>query len=205
MKFVKNKIINNKGFGIVEIVVVIGILSLIVVSVSKVIDAVNRINSLSQLESQALILAQDSLELVTEIQNEAFSCRCAVDACGGSSCSLSDGQVCERFPGYDSCWTEYPADFYGETNFYVQVTGGVATLRALGADPEEVVVGKNSFLRRVEITNLRRNEAGGELDASGTVDFNSKKIKVVVSYDYKGKSYEVSLETMLTGWKNLWN
>ena len=201
---------NNNGFSILEVVVAIGIISLFVVSIAKVLQTVDRLNVLSEKKDSAVNYAQESIEIVSEIKNDLFVCSCN----SGDNCTsgldpdictrtTGDGKACDMFPAYSSCWSEYPDSLFGENNFYLDNTGGVWQLTALVGSSTETIVADPSYSRRINIVNAQRDTNGDLVDAGGTEDFNTKIVRVTVWYEYRGVSRSVDLKTVLTAWENI--
>lgn len=185
-----------------EVILVIGMISLIVLSVGKILDTLTRLNKISESQSKALGFAQESLEIMNAIGPENFVCSCNLgDNCFSDTCvRTSDNQSCGLFAGYTSCWTAYPKDFVGQTNFYLEKVGGQWELRALAA-PSETIAADTNFTRKLTIENVLRN-ADGNIASAGTPDANTKKITVKVWYSERGAVHQVALKTILTAWKN---
>jgi type II secretory pathway pseudopilin PulG len=195
---------NNKGYSIVEITVVIGIAAVLIVAVSKNLTAIKDLNASSELKTQAAGYAQESLEIITDIKNELFACICwSNGSCVGGTCALFFyPQSCGLFPAYDSCWTEYPVGQTGQNDFSLVPDGtGSWKLNSLGGGRETIATDPR-FERQIIITNMSRN-AFGELDPSGTPDYNTKKVEVKVWYQERGEEKEFSYKTILTAWENL--
>lgn len=191
-----------KGYIILEVILVIGMISLIVLSVGKILDTLIRLNKISESQSKALGFAQESLEIMNAIAPLSFVCSSNLgDSCSSGTCtSASDSQSCSLFAGYTSCWTNYPRNFVGQTNFYLEKVGSEWQLRALST-PSETIAADTRFTRKLTIGNVLR-DADGNISASGTPDPNTKKITVKVWYNERGVVHEIALKTILTAWKN---
>ncbi|MFH0820115.1 MAG: hypothetical protein V1892_03725 [bacterium] len=191
-----------KGYIILEVILVIGMVSLIVLSVGKILDTLIRLNKISESQSKALSFAQESLEIMNAIGPANFVCSCNLgDSCSSGTCTrASDSQPCSLFAGYTSCWTAYPKDFVGQTNFYLEKVGTEWQLRVLST-PSETIAADTHFTRKLTIENALR-DADGNIASAGTPDSNTKKITVKVWYSERSVVHEVALKTILTAWKN---
>jgi type II secretory pathway pseudopilin PulG len=63
---------NTRGMAIVEVLVAIGILSLLIVTFGKAIHSINQMNRISELRTRAQELAQQSIEVVISRKPELF-------------------------------------------------------------------------------------------------------------------------------------
>lgn len=199
---IKYPLKNQNGFNLVEVLVVISIMAFMVASIGKIISVVNRLHITSENRAKAVLLAQEPMEIINDIKNDLFACRCSVDACAGTVCTRAgDGQQCSLFENYTSCWTPYPANLAGKINFYLEKTGGVWNLQDIGASAENVP-GETGFQRKITIENALRN-GNGDIDTAGTNDNNTKKINITVWYPGGGRTHQLYLKNILTAWENL--
>ncbi len=60
----------QSGFGILEVVITISIVSLVVMSVGKTLSSVYRLYTASNYKSQAYALAQAPIELINNFKND---------------------------------------------------------------------------------------------------------------------------------------
>ncbi len=189
-----------KGSSVVEALLSLSLAASVIIVVGAVFSAGQRLERSSGLRQQALGYAREALELVGEIKNVSFSCRCSSDSCGGSTCTRgSDGQPCSLLPGYTSCWTAYPKDLVGvNTPLYPALVGGVWVLKT-GVDPLAAGTG---FSRVITIENLQR-DVNGIIVAIGTIDPNTKRVTVVVGWEERGDAKQISLSTMFTAWESI--
>lgn len=68
----------------------------------------------------------------------------------------------------------------------------------------EMVLGTemvDGFSRKIFFQNAQRDSNYNIVEAGGSYDPNTKKVTVIVSWQEKGKDYQVQLVTYLTNWK----
>lgn len=194
---------DNRGSSTIEIILVLGLIAFIVIEIGKVFNSTRRMDTVSELQSQAYALAQEPIEIGNLLKNDLFACVCSHDSCTSSACSrTSDGQSCALSPGYTSCWTAYPAGQTGQNNFYFQPAGASWSLQAL-SQPREAIASDARFSRLVKIENIMRDGGGNIVDSGGTADASGKKMTVTVWYDEGGAEHKVELQTLFTAWENL--
>ncbi|OGY46172.1 MAG: hypothetical protein A3J62_03575 [Candidatus Buchananbacteria bacterium RIFCSPHIGHO2_02_FULL_38_8] len=195
---------NQKGFGVIEVVVVLGLSAIIITSIGNLLNSLYKINKAAELRTRAFSYAQESLEIINDKRNDLFACQCAVAGC--STCVRpSDGQSCTPFSGYDSCWTAYPAgsDLIGIETFRLYKSGSNWVLEALSPDPSSAVIDLDpTFSRKITIKNAFR-DINGDIASSGTVDPNTKIITAKVWWKQRDDQHQVDLSTILTAWQNL--
>ncbi|MDO8560263.1 MAG: hypothetical protein Q7S23_04505 [bacterium] len=188
-----------RGFSVVEGIISIAIAATIVVAIGSLLQRVNATRRASEMRQMADAYAVESIELMTGLKNAAFACRCSVDSCTATSCTrASDHQSCPLLPDFTSCWTEFPAGLAELTPLRLSNTGGSWVLLA---GPETIGVDLQ-FTRTLTIENLRR-DVDGNISSTGTVDFNTKKITVTVSWMEGSAPKSLTLSQIVTGWKNL--
>jgi len=201
--FFKKNINPRPGVGIIEVILTLGLLALVVVVIGKVLLSTHRLSQASELKTQALAYSQESLEIVNDSKNDLFVCRCATETCGSNTCTRgSDDQFCNLAPAYTSCWTAWPADQIGNTDFYLQSVGGSWQLVALSPGSSETIAENQRFERVISIENVLR-DVDGNIAAAGTADPETKKVTVTVSWQERGRQNQVSLSNILTAWENL--
>ncbi|MFC1687410.1 type II secretion system protein J [Patescibacteria group bacterium] len=200
----KKLIRNNKGVSVVEVLIALSMGGILVVSIGGVLASVHNNDVTSELREKALGYARQSLEIVTEIKNQEFACECTSsggqDICTGNTCTKSnDAQVCTLPSAYTSCWTQYRHGLVSNSPLHI-VSGGFGWQLAAGS---EIISTDPIFSRDITIVNLQRDVDGNIVESGGTVDPNTKKTTVTVSWTERGNAKEVSLSTILTAWENL--
>lgn len=198
------KILNktdNRGVSTIEIILVLGLVSFIVISIGKIFTAIDKIDSVGEKQSKAYILAQEPIEIVNDLKNNLFACVCSSDSCTSTDCTrLSDGQTCPLSPGYTSCWTAYPANLLNETNFYLEPIGSTWQLKKM-IGPREII--NADFSRLIIIESIERDASGNIVSGGGTPDPGSKKIDVTVWFKEREEERDIELQSLLTAWENL--
>jgi hypothetical protein len=202
--------INQQGFSIVEILIVTGVASMLIVSVAKNMSTADKLNAVSRLKTQMADMAVTPLEIVNGLKGGLFACTgtngtyYTVGADKFCQCgSGSEVQICKLFPAYTSCWTEYPAGQTGKTEFYLSEAGGSWQLLPLASGASETIsVDGQTYNRKIIITNALR-DSNFNIASAGTVDFNTKIITVQVSCLNRGNTYNTEQRMILTGWENL--
>lgn len=191
------------GIGIIEIIIALAFIALVSLSLGRTLNALNRANMIAADKTIAQALAQESVELMLDLQNDFFACRSTQDIISGQTCTRSsDSQSCTLFAGYTSCWTAYPKDHNNQTRFYLSESGGTWQLNSLNTGQYETVVFNPRFSRVVEITNAYR-DADGNLASSGTIDPQTKNVTVTVSWQERGVTHQSQASVILTAWQNL--
>lgn len=188
---------DHRGFGIIEVLIALTLISVIVISIGQVIGSIFKLYTASEYQTKALLFAQESLELVNYHKNDWFAC------IGGSgSCTRgSDGQSCVLKTNYNSCWTAYPTDQVGQTEFYLENSSGWV-LQPLSSGIKETISKDLRFSRVITIINAVR-DADGNLSDTGIEDSNSKYVTVKVFWTERGIEKNVELTTLYTAWQNL--
>lgn len=186
---------NPKGFSIVEAIVAISLAGIIAVSVNGLLASTHNLNLAGAMKAKATGYAEQSLEIMGMIQNEAFACRCDVYSCDqiAQTCT-KNGQTCHFLEGYQSCWTNYPDG----NPFYLEEGGGWQLQSGT-----EIIVTDPAFTREISIENLRRDADNEIVDTGGTLDTNTKKVMVKISWQERDKPREINLSTILTAWDDL--
>lgn len=59
----------------------------------------------------------------------------------------------------------------------------------------------NGFTRTVSVTSVHRDASDNIVESGGTLDTDSKKITVTVSWEERSRSHSIKLVTYLTNWK----
>ena len=186
----------------IEIILTLTMLAVITVSLSKIIGYLDNANLIIQARTQAQAYAQTAIETINVKRNDYFACNCSHDSCAGNICTrASDSQNCQLFPGYTSCWTEYPANLTGRTEYSINETDGNALINY---SPAPVKLNNWNFRRKIIISNASRDAAGNLIfDGSGIPDKNSKLIEARVEYERNGDMHTVSVRSLLTAWQNI--
>jgi len=190
------------GFSVVEVIVAITMAGIIVGSINSLLASTHRLDRAGEMKEKASALAKQSLEIISDIQDEAFACRCddIDDDCNTipGSCRKDGQPACLLLEGFQSCWTEFPDGLDLNSPLHLEETGGwhlAEGLETVATDPE--------FTREISIENLAR-DADGHLDATGTgQDSGAKKVMVTVSWQERQNDRQISLSTILTAWKEL--
>lgn len=194
---------NNHGFALIEIMLVLSMIIILFAGVGAAFSLFDRLATAGRSKLIANNYAQSALEVVVDEKDGFFACTCATDLCSANICTRSaDGQSCTLSLGYQSCWTEYPKDAVGETEFYLDDSGGNWSLMPLGPSAFEEISGDSSYTRKIVIENVKR-DVSGNIDPSGTWDFGTKNIIVSVWHEDRGIVSESSLRVMLTAWKDI--
>jgi type II secretory pathway pseudopilin PulG len=194
----------QSGFGIVEVVVVLGMIGIVVVGIGKVLGAVNQASHSSQLRARAFGYIEEALELVNDNKNNFFACACVTEGCSSDTCTRgSDGQSCTLVGAYTSCWTPYPAGLVNETLFYLDKPASDWQLQPLSSGTTETVAADPLFERSITITNVNRDSNGDIVETGGTPDPNTKKVTVTVNWNDRGGPRSFTEALLLTAWENL--
>ncbi|MBI4092356.1 MAG: prepilin-type N-terminal cleavage/methylation domain-containing protein [Candidatus Kerfeldbacteria bacterium] len=179
---------SERGVSVVEVLIALSIAGIVFASIGNLVLAVQRIDHSSGLREQALAYAKQSLEVVNDIKDTAFTCRCSTGDCtttpGHCQKTSGDTQTCPLLSGYTSCWTQFTNGVGSNSPLHVQNSGGSWKLVA-GQDTSDP-----TFTRELSITNQ-----GG--------DSNVKQVLGTVSWNERGVAKSVALTLILTGWKNL--
>ena len=191
---------NQEGMSVIEVLISIGMAGIIIVGVGNSLASSHKLDTASGMKEKALAYAKQSIEIVTEIKNDQFACRCDIDTCSDICTKASDGQTCTLFGGYDSCWTEYPIGLTNNYPLHLDLSPGGGWELAYG---EEIIVSDPLFTRVISIDNLYRDADGYIVDSGGTLDINTKKVTVTVKWTEQNNSKEINLTTILTAWENL--
>lgn len=192
-----------KGTSVIEILLALSMSAIIFLSVGKVLAAVQTTNSLTRQKENALALAKESIEVITEIQHETFGCNCTTHDCASlpGSCVRADttgNQSCALPSIYTSCWTQFPKDLSTLTPLHIEKAAGTWVL----LQDEEQIVADTTYKRSITIENLQRDANGTLVEAGGTVDPNTKRITSNVKWSHNGNDKEVTLSILLTSWEN---
>lgn len=178
---------DRPAFGIIEVLIAVGMAAVIIVSIGSALAANDRISGTSSRREQALHYARQALEVVHQVKDQSFGCLLPSD---GTSPCVKDDQACTPQSSYTSCWTEFPDDPNSATHLplgplHVVLVGSTWQF-ASGVDTSIA-----PFSRTVTVANP---------DPS---DFGIKTVTVDVSWVENGHTKHVELATEVTGWKNL--
>lgn len=163
MDFAKdmNRIKNNKGMTIVEVLVAIGVIVIIFGIMSGLSIFSLRITNLAKETSQANHLATEAMEAVRSFRD-------------GTDWNIN---------GLASL-TLAPQEYHPEI---------INDSWALAPGDQEI----DGFNRKIIINEVRRNISGNIVESGGSVDQDSRKITVIVSW----KDQEVKIISYLTNWR----
>lgn len=178
------------GFGLIEVIIAIGMAAVIIASVGNTLAANDRLSTSSLAKEQALNYARQGIEVVQSIAQSTFGCTPLT----AGICPA--GYSCVPLTGYTSCWTSYPDNpaTVGviETGpFHLALVAGKWQLQA----NTETIGSSNEFTRSITINNLP--------DPAGLTYYNIKKVIVDVSWLDHGQPKNTTLTTIVTGWKNI--
>lgn len=183
--------------GIIEVILALALVSVMVVVIGRVLISIQKIYRASELKNEAYLYAQQPLEVISSFKDDFFGCSCAdaANSCTTTTCTRgSDGQSCSLVEPYQSCWTAYPEGFSGVDYFYLTGGGGSWSLNGLSGGSLETVPENNIFKRRITIAN--------DLNLSGDIEDNIKKITVDVFWTDKSIDKNLNLSTILTAWES---
>lgn len=188
----------NNGFSIVEIIVVLGIVSVLFFSVGRSLGMTNEFNNRNKIKLKAAQYNQEAMEIILEKKDELFSCKCDIDTCINNICTrASDGQNCNLLPAYNSCWTEFPENLTDESEFVFKENNNDFILEKLNNE-NKAIENDVDFERKIIIININSNF--GETNED---DYGVKEIKTQVIYNSENFEYTTNLKTIATAWKNL--
>ncbi|MFH0952124.1 MAG: hypothetical protein V1838_02945 [Patescibacteria group bacterium] len=192
---------NNQGVSVIEIIIVIGMATILITSIGSAMAANNRLNNAGEMKSQALAYAKESMEIITEIKNDAFVCSCPGGNCPPTGVCLrpSDSQSCNVFSGYSSCWTVYAVGLTTNAQLHLALVGSNWQL----APGRETITADPRYTREVSVSNLQRDSYGAIVESGGTVDSNTKQVSVTVSWQENNQTREMVVTTILTAWQNI--
>lgn len=177
---------DRRGVSVIEILVSLGLLLVVVTAISTLIASASRAETVTTLRERALGHARSALETALAIQDDAFACTCATDACSVTTCTkASDGQLCTLPANYTSCWTEYPDTLTANTPLHLVTVGGAAQFAA----GEETVPADAMFGRSLTIENIANNPS-------------RKQITVTVTWNERGEDRALQVSGVYTAWKN---
>lgn len=192
----KNNLKKQKGFGVVEVLVALALVSIIILVIGKVLISIQRIYQASALKNEAYLYAQESLEVLSATKEDFFGCSSANGSLTSTTCTrYGDGQTCTLVEPYQSCWTQYPEGLASFTKFYLTESGGVWSLNELVGGAVETVPQNNTYTRVITLENA------ANLDS--VVEDNVKQATVQVFWTNRDLVKEVSLSTIFTAWKSL--
>ncbi|OHA57271.1 MAG: hypothetical protein A2441_01310 [Candidatus Veblenbacteria bacterium RIFOXYC2_FULL_42_11] len=171
----------SRGSAVIEVLISLGLAAILITVIGNLISAVRRMETAQDFRQRALTHTQETLEMITSLQNDLFAC--VSPTIGPGTCNGSDGQTCALAIAYNSCWTNNP---YGHTTpvAYYHLAGGQLV------DGPETVPSDTAFTRSIAIENLDG-------------DANRKKITVEVLWQERGDDKSFQLATVLTGWSNV--
>ncbi|KKW15220.1 MAG: hypothetical protein A2898_03640 [Candidatus Kerfeldbacteria bacterium RIFCSPLOWO2_01_FULL_48_11] len=196
---------NQQGGAVIEVLISLGMAVILVTSIGKVLASSHASDTTSRLREEAVAYARESLEIISDMKNDAFACHCTTDggpdACAGTTCTRTSGdsQQCTLSSGYTSCWTKFAESLTQLSPLHLELIGGAWTLR----EGEEPLTTQPLFTRVITIENLMRDANGEIVEAGGTKDYQTKKATVSVSWDQNGNTHSVELSALLTAWQNL--
>lgn len=199
------KLLNNSGFGIIEVIISLALVAIMVVSLGNVLGSIYKLYSAGKYKTQAYSFAQEPIEILNGIKNQHFACVCDdPDDCSSGSCvNVTDGQTCELRDNFTSCWMEYPENVSTVTRYYMQDLGTSWQLTTLTPGTKEIISANPNFSREILIENMLRND-DGDLDEAGTnLDYNTKKISVNVYWTERGTEKSITIHNIFTAWKSL--
>lgn len=181
---------NQKGIAILEVILAIGVASLVIVSVGQSLSSMHKLTGKSETNEKALAYAKEYLEIINDTKNIEFKC-----VCSGTPpvCLTSQGNscTCNLLPGYTSCWTQYPNTNSLTSNSELHLDSNRRLQARTNAAQPEPIPGDQTFTREINITHL---------DTDGR--FNQKKIDVLVTWKENNQDKNLNLSTILTAWQN---
>ncbi len=92
----------------------------------------------------------------------------------------------------DNGWTDNIATLNNNTDYYLELVGGQWTLTVT---PQELING--IFSRRINLYAVNR-DGDDNIAAAGTIDTNTRRVLVNVSWEERGKQYSIPVEAYIT-------
>ena len=166
-------ILNQKGFSVAELMIAIFILAVVTVSFYEVAIFSLKLSKENKNEIKAAYLAEEGIEAVRNIRDQV------------SWTDIADGKTGIGELDLDIDDTYYPV-----------ISGNSWELTII--DPGLI---NNRFSRKVVFEKLSRDPDSGDIEdlySSVNDDENSRRITVIVSWQEKGKTKDVTLVTYLT-------
>lgn len=157
-------IINNKGIGIIEIIVVVAIAGIALFGISGISSYALGVMNDRKALLEAEYLAEEGMEAVRSVRDES--------------------------------WTANIAALAMAVNYYPVIFGSKWTLSATNPG---LINGR--YARRAVFENVNRDGSDNIVSSGGTLDSNTKKVTVYVSWTEKNGNKEISLITYLTNWR----
>lgn len=183
------------GFGIIEVLIALGMATIIIVSVGNTLAANDRLSTASLAKERALNYARQGLEIIQSIKNDAFRCSVVAPA---TTCSNGSPDVCTVLPGYAGCWSEFPAKAGGghwsNGPLKLVAVAGTWQLQDVSGAPEIIDI----FTRTITISNSDPSCP----PAAAPNHCNIKTVTVDISWDDHGLTKHSILSTVISGWKN---
>lgn len=93
----------------------------------------------------------------------------------------------------DNSWTTNLTGVINNTNYYLAIVGGKWAINQTPAPLLNTI-----FTRTIKFYEVSRDVNGNIVAIGGTVDPKTKKVVSMVSWNERGQTYNVSLETYIT-------
>lgn len=157
----------NRGFSILEILVVVAIIGGVFVSIFTVISLSLVNASLREQTSTARLLLEEAVEAVRNFRDGTLW-----DTNGLGTLSLGTNYYPSQ-SGSPPKWT---------------LAAGVETL--------------SGFTRKIVFNEVRRDSNNNIVSSGGTVDSDTKKATITVSWTERGRTHQVEIQTYFSNWRN---
>jgi type II secretory pathway pseudopilin PulG len=158
----KNK--NLRGFSLIDIIIALGIASLLFFSIYELFIFSTRATYSRVNKTESLQFAEEGIEAVRTLRNRG--------------------------------WDTYIGSKSVGTNYYLTLSGDQWTL---GTTPTALI---NSLFTRTIVFNNVNRDGSGNISTSGTLDPDTKKVTVTVSWQERGNNRNLSLATYVTNFLN---
>lgn len=180
------------GFGVVEVLLSLGMLAIIVVAVGNSLAANDRLSVTSFNRDQALNYARQALEIVQQIKNQEFSCSLTGT---NTTCNNGSPQDCTPLTGYTSCWSQFPTK-----------TGGGywsnGPLQLVFVNPAWELQDGTETIGPFTRSLMINNSDASCPPAAAPNHCNMKTVAATVAWTENGATKNVTLSTEITGWQN---
>lgn len=209
----KRRGLNEKGVSVIEVLIALSFAGVLIAAIGNALTGVHKLDTASAMREQATSLAREPLEIALAGQTALFVCSTGTGGTvSGTHCTAPDAQQCDFLEAYSSCWTPLargPISCASATPCHFDATGDlVADEEWLKNDGSVTTIpDEKRYTRSLTIETLSRDNTTGVIVPTGTPsstpDNNTKRFTVTVTWQENGVTKDVTLQSVLTGWKNI--
>lgn len=174
---------NNKGFGILEVLISIGIIVVVATSSVSLTRSVLERNVISMQRTQAYNLVKEGLERARNLRDTTWV----------------DEESSKTFESFEDIGNEGFSIVLKDDSMGFEVKSESEKISM--NDSEEIEFTRTYYIEKLDREDLLVRSLNATIEEESSIEEYFRNVEVNVSWDYKNKTYDVSAATILTDWK----